>query len=127
MQKHIVDEKTGIPYTLIGDYYYPYGDLPDDEPEKKPVGILGQRHLRYIRQFKRSLYSSLLIAGKLNGYLADIDQQAKEMFFRLVKQFAAQEEVTEELKAEDQMAWVQQMNNIRARAMEIANSEIIYT
>ena len=127
MQKHIVDEKTGIPYTLIGDYYYPCGDLPDDEPEEKPVGILGQRHLRYIRQHKRSLYSSLLIAGKLNVYLADIDQQAEEMLFRLVKQFAAQEEVTEELKAEDQMAWVQQMNNIRARAMEIANSEIIYT
>src|SRR5665647_1135824 len=126
MQKHIVDEKNGIPYTSIGDYYYPCGDLPDDEPEKKPLGILGQRHLRYIRQFKRSLYSSLLIAGKLNSYLADIDQQAEEMLFRLVKQFAAQEGVTEELKAEDQMAWVQQMNNIRARAMEIVNSEIIY-
>ena len=79
MQKHIVDEKTGIPYTLIGDYYFPFGDLADNEPEEKPIGILGHRHLRFIRQFKRSFYSSLLTAGKLNSYLADIDQQAHEM------------------------------------------------
>ena len=126
MQKHIVDEKTGIPYTLIGDYYFPYGDLADNEPEEKSIGILGQRHLRYIRQYKRSLHSSLLITGKLNSYLADIDQQAHEMIFLLVKQFASQEGVNEKLKASDQMRWVQQMNNIRARAMEIVNSDIIY-
>ena len=127
MQKHIINEKTHIPYTLVGDYYLPWGDLPDDEPEEKPIGIWGQRHLRFIKQHKKVLYSQLLTFGKLNGYLADIDQQAEGMFFRLVKQFAAQEGITEELKAADQMAWVQQMNNIRARAMEIVNSEIIYT
>ena len=126
MQKHIVDEKAGIPYTLIGDYYYPYGDLPDDEPEEKPVGILGQRHLRYIRQHKRSLYSSLLIAGKLNGYLADIDQQAEEMLFRLVMELAEKEGITETLKVTDQMAWVGAMNNIRNAATEIVNNELIY-
>ena len=127
MQKHIVDEKTGIPYALIGDYYYPCGDLPDDEPEEKPVGILGQRHLRYIRQHKRSLYSSLLIAGKLNGYLADIDQQSEEMLFRLVMELAEKEGITETLKATDQMAWVGAMNNIRNTATEIVNHDLIYT
>lgn len=127
MRKHIVDEKTGIPYTLVGDYYLPWGDLPDDELEKKPIGIWGQRHLRYIRQHKRSLCVSLLTSGKLNGYLADIDHQAEKMLFRLVKDLAEKEGITEQLKATDQMAWVGDMNNIRNSATEIVMNDLIYT
>ena len=127
MRKHIVDEKTGIPYTLVGDYYLPWGNLPDDEPEKKTVGIWGQRHMRYIRQHKRFIYTSLLTSGKLNGYLADIDQQAKKMLLRLVKDLAEKEGITEKLKATDQMAWVGAMNNIRNEATEIVNHDLIYT
>ena len=84
MQKHIINERTQIPYTLVGDYYLPWGNLPDDEPEEKPIGIWGQRHLRFIKQHKKVFYTQLLTSGKLNGYLADINQQAEGMFFRLV-------------------------------------------
>ncbi|HBL84165.1 MAG: TnpV protein [Clostridiales bacterium GWF2_38_85] len=126
MEKHIIDEKTGIPYTLIGHYYYPFGDFPNDEPEEKPLGIWGRRHLRYICQHKRILYTSLLTSGKLNSYLADINRQAEEMLSRLVKQLAEKEGVTEQLKATNQMAWVGAMNNIRNAAAEIVNQDIIY-
>jgi hypothetical protein len=126
MQKHIVDEKTGIPYTLVGDYYLPWGNLPDYEPEQKSIGIWGQRHLRYIKQHCRSLYSELMTSGKLNDYLADLNDEAEEMFSRLIKQIAKSEGVTEQLKASKQMEWVQQMNNIRNRAMEIVMNDIIY-
>lgn len=90
MQKHIVDKKTGIPYTLVGDYYLPWGDLQADEPEQRPIGIWGQRHLRYIKQHRLSLYSELLMTGKLNNYLAGLNAEAEEMFSRLVKQMAEQ-------------------------------------
>jgi hypothetical protein len=125
MQKHIVDEKTGIPYTLVGDFYLPWGDLPVDEPEHRSIGIWGQRRLRYIKQHRRSLYSELLTSGKLNNYLADLNDEAEEMFSRLIKQIAKSEGVTEQLKASKQIEWVQQMNSIRNRAMEIVMSEVI--
>lgn len=125
MQKHIVDEKTGISYSLVGDYYLPWGDLPDDEPEQRPIGIWGQRHLRYIKQHRKVLYTELLTSGKLNDYLADLNEEAEEMFSRLVKQMAEKEGVTEMLKASEQMEWVQEMNSIRNRTAEIVNKNII--
>ncbi|MDD2647394.1 MAG: TnpV protein [Eubacteriales bacterium] len=125
MEKHIVDERTGIPYTLVGDYYLPWGDLSDDEPEQRPIGIWGQRHLRYIKKYRKTLYAELLTSGKLNSHLAEIDEQAEEMFSRLVAQMAEKEGVTEALKASDQMEWVGRMNNIRNRANEIINRDII--
>ena len=126
MQKHIIDEKAGIPYTLIGDYYLPWGDLPDDEPEEKPIGIWGQRHLGYIKQHKKVFYTQLLTSSKLNDYLVDVDQQAEEMFSRLVRQLAERQGITEQLKASNQMAWVGRINNIRNSAMEIINHDLIY-
>ena len=123
MEKFITDERTGLRYELVGDYYLIAGE---DEPEGRPVGIWRQRHLRYIRRYKRHLYSGLLIRGKLNYYLADINEQAEKMFSRLVKQLAEKEGVTEALKAENQMLWVQKMNSIRNAAMEVVSSELIY-
>jgi len=123
MNKHFTDEKTGISYTLQGDYYFPDLVLPAEKEHS--IGIWGQRYLRYIRQHKRVFYTNLLTSGKLNEYLVDIDKQAEDMFFRLVKEFAEKEEVTEKLKAENQMEWVQRMNNIRNRVNEIINHEII--
>lgn len=125
MKQHFTDEKTGIRYTLQGDYYLPDLALPAEE--QQPIGIWGQRHLRHIKQKRRVLYANLLTSGKLNSYLADIDKQAEEMFSRLVKQMAEREGVTEQLKADNQMAWVSRMNNIRSRAMEIINEELIYS
>ena len=139
MEKTIIDERTGWEYELIGEQYYPTGrvmrngaltpsELPEDNGpgEEKPIGVWGQRHLRYIRQYKKKLYLDLLMSGKLNAYLADIDDQAEDFFLRLVKEMAATEGATETLKAEDQMAWVQRMNNIRQRATEIVNRDLIY-
>lgn len=124
-EKYITDERTGLKYELIGDYYFIAGD---DEPEKhRPIGIWGQRRLQYIRKHKRSLYSQLRLSGKLNDHLADINEQADDMFFRLVKEMAHREGVTEQLKAENQMKWVCRMNNIRNRVSEIVYSEIIYS
>ena len=124
MEKQIYDEKNGLWYELHGEYYLPCLTLPPEE--NKPIGIWGQRHLRYIKQKKRSLYSDLLTSGKLNSYLADINKQAEDMFFWLVRQLAEKEGVTEKLKAEDQMEWVGRMNNIRSRAMEIINLNLIF-
>lgn len=124
MKQHFTDEKTGIRYTLQGDYYLPDLALPDEE--QQPIGIWGQRHLRHIKQNRRVLYTNLLTSGKLNSYLADIDRQAEEMFSRLVKQIAEREGLTEQLKANSQMEWVQKMNNIRNRATEIVNHDNIY-
>ncbi len=107
------------------DYDLPCLSLPAKK-EHKPIGVWGQRHLRYIRQHKRILYTNLLTSGKLNSYLADIDNQAEEMFSRLVKQLAEKENVTEKLKAENQMLWVQKMNNVRNSAAEIVNNKLIY-
>lgn len=123
MEKFITDERTGLRYELVGDYYL---IAREDEPEGRPVGIWRQRHLRYIRRYKRHLYSELLIRGKLNYYLADLNEQAAELFSRQVKQLAEKEGVTEALKAENQMLWVQKMNSIRNAAMEVVSSELIY-
>ena len=125
MKNHITDEKTGIDYTLQGDYYLP--DLTVPTEKEQPIGIWGQRHLRYLRQHKRLLYTNLLTTCKLNGYLADIDRQAEEMFSRLVKQMAEREGVTEKLKAENQMIWVGKMNTIREAVTEFVNTKVIYT
>ena len=124
MKQHFTDEKTGIRYTLQGDYYLPDLALPAEK--QQPIGIWGQRHLRHLKQNRRVLYANLLTSGKLNSYLADIDKQAEEMFSRLVKHMAEREGVTEQLKAENQMAWVQKMNNIRNRVAEIVNNEVIF-
>lgn len=124
MKQHFTDEKKGIRYTLQGDYYLPDLALPAEE--QQPIGIWGQRHLRHIKQNRRVLYTNLLTSGKLNSHLADINRQAEEMFSRLVKQMAMRESVTEQLKADNQMEWVARMNNIRSRATEIVNHDIIY-
>lgn len=124
MKQYFTDEKTGINYTLQGDYYLPDLALPAEE--QHPIGIWGQRHLRHIKQNRRVLYTNLLTSGKLNTYLADINLQAEEMFSRLVKQMAEREGVTEHLKADNQMEWVGRMNNIRNRATEIVNTDLIY-
>lgn len=125
MKQHFKDEKTGILYTLQGDYYLPDLALPAEE--QQPIGIWGQRHLRHIKQNRRVLYTNLLTSGKLNSYLADINRQAEEMFSRLVKQMAEYEGVTEQLKADNQMAWVGRMNDIRSRATEVVDTDLIYT
>ena len=125
MKQHFTDEKTGTRYTLQGDYYLPDLALPAEE--QQPIGIWGQRHLRHIKQNRRVLYTNLLTSGKLNSYLADIDKQAEEMFSRLVKQMAEREGVTEQLKVDNQMAWVARMNDIRSRAIEIVNNDLICT
>ena len=108
MDKYIYNEKNGLWYELQGDYYRPCLKLPKEE--SRHIGIWGQRHLRYLKQHRKGLYSELLTSDKLNDYLADIDRQAEEMFPRLVKQLAEKEGVTEALKAENQMLWVQKMN-----------------
>ncbi|RHU97584.1 TnpV protein [Dorea sp. OM07-5] len=117
-------ERTGLRYELAGDYYLIAGE---DEPESRPIGIWGKRHLRYLKQHRKVLYSELLISGKLNDYLADLNEQAEKMFSRLVKQLAEKEGVTEAIKAENQLLWVQRMNSICNDAMEIVSSDLIYT
>ena len=124
MDKNIYNEKNRLWYELQGDYYLPCLNLPE-EPEAH-IGIWGQRHCRYLKGHRRALYTSLITSGKLNSYLANIDRQAEELFSRLVKQIAEAEGVTEALKADDPMEWVGRMNNIRNRAMEFVNAEMIY-
>ena len=124
MEKRVFNEQTGISYTLQGDYYLP--DLALPEQEDKPIGLWGQRHLRYIKQHRKIFYINLLISGKLNEHLTDIDKQAENMFSQLVKQTAKREGVTEQLKSDNQMEWVARMNNIRSSATEIVNNDIIY-
>ena len=124
MEKYIYNDKNGLWYELQGDYYLPCLKLPE-EPEVY-IGIWGQRHRRYLKTHRKALYTSLLTSGKLNSYLADIDQQAEEMFSRLVKQLAKEDSVTETLKAADQMEWVRRMNSIRNRVSEIVSEELIY-
>ena len=124
MEKYIYNEQNGLWYELQGDYYLPYLKLPEEETAH--IGVWGQRHRRYLKSHRKALYTSLLTSGKLNSYLADIDQQAEEMFSRLVKQLAKVEGVTEALKAADQMEWVRRMNSIRDRAIEIVNMKLIF-
>ena len=125
MAKTIFEEMGGA-YVRQGDYNLPCLSLPT-EKGSKPVGVWGQRHLRYLKQHRKVLYTNLLTSGKLNSYLADINEQAEDLFFRLVEQMAEREGVTEQLKAENQIEWVGRMNNIRSRAMEIVNAELIYS
>ena len=124
MEKCIYNEQNGFWYELQGDYYLPCLKLPEEEAVH--IGIWGQRHRRYLKDHHKALYTSLLTSGKLNDYLADLNEQAEAMFSRLVKQLSEKEGVTEDLKAENQMLWVQRMNNLRNTATEIVSSELIY-
>lgn len=124
MEKYIFDESNGLWYELQGDYYIPCLTVPAQE--ERPIGIWGQRHLRYIKAERKALYTELLASGKLNAYLFDINEQATEQMLLLTKQMAEREGVTEQLKARDQVLWVRRMNNIRDMAIEIVNHELIY-
>ena len=124
MKQYYIDERTGISYTLQGDYYLP--NLISPAEENKPIGIWGQRHLRYIRQHRKVFYTNLLTSGRLNSYLADIDEQAEDMFFRLVEQMAEREGITETLKSDNQMEWVGRMNALRSAVTETVNAEVIF-
>ncbi len=124
MEQYIYDERGGLWYELNGDYYIPCFILP--EVEIKEIGIWGMRHLDYMKQHRKATYNRLSFEGKLNSYLFEINAQAEEMFNNLIVQYKKSEGITEELKAIDQMEWVSQMNNIRQRATEIVNRELIY-
>jgi hypothetical protein len=124
MEKRIYDKQTGIYYELQGDYYLPCLTLP--EQPKVEIGVWGKRHLQYIKAHRRGFYTTLLTKCELNRHLADVNKQAEDMFFRLIKQMAERDGVTEQLKVENQMLWVRKMNNIRNRATEIVNVELIY-
>lgn len=124
MEKYIYNEQNGLWYELQGDYYIPCLTIPKEE--QQPIGMWGRRHLRYIREYRKGLYDSLLLSGKLNGYLAELNEQAENMFFRLVNELAEKEGITETLKAENQMLWVQRMNTVRATAIELVNNDLIY-
>ena len=117
-------EQTGGTYRQVGDYFLPNVTVSADE--QQPIGIWGQRHARYLKQYHKILYYNLLTSEKLNSHLADIDEQAENMFSRLVKETAEKQGVTEQLKATDQMAWVGKMNAIRNAAMEIVDKELIF-
>lgn len=119
-------EQMGGTYTRVGDYYLPNLKLPEEEKQAN-IGVWGMKHQRFLKENHRVLYANLMTSGKLVTYLDDIERQATTMFLRLVKELAEKENVTEELKATDQMLWVQKMNNIRNRVTEIVNAEIIYT
>ena len=123
MEQFITDQRTGLRYELVGDYYLIAGE---DEPEGRPIGLWGQRHLRYIRRRKRLLYAELLTTGRLNDYLADLNEQAEDMLSQLVKELSENENVTEVLKAENPMLWVQKMNGIRHTTAEIVSHDLIY-
>ena len=124
MDKCIYDENIGLWYELQGDYYIPCLTIPEEG--QRPTGIWGRRHLQYIREYRKGLYNSLFLSGKLNGYLADLNEQAAGMFFRLVKELAEKEGISEMLKAENQMLWVQRMNSVRETATEIIHNDLIY-
>ena len=124
MDKYIFNVTNGLWYELVGDYYFPCLTVPTEEEQL--VGVWGQWHKRYLKEHRPALYNALLLSSKLNNYLADIDQQAEAMFSWLVEQMSKQEDITEQLKAECQMEWVQRMNNIRERSFEVVNQEIIF-
>lgn len=125
MAKTIFEEMGGT-YVRQGDYFIPCLTLPA-EKENQPIGVWGQRHKRYLKQKHKVLYMNLLTSGKLNSYLADIDEQAEELFSRLVKEYADRQGVTEQLKAENQLLWIQKMSNIQSCVREVVESEIIYS
>ena len=124
MDKYIFDESNGLWYELQGDYYIPC--LIISEEETQPIGLWGQRHKQYLKEHRHIVYTTMLIDGTLNRYLADINQQAEQMFHRLIDEMAQKQGVTEQLKAENQMEWVQQMNACKAQAEEIVKFELIY-
>ena len=121
--KSIFEQSGGV-YTMQGDYRLPNLTLPAEE--KRPIGVWGQRRLRYLKQHHKVMYYNLLTSGKLHSHLADTEEQAQTLFSRLLKEYAEKEGVTEQLKAADQMAWVCRMNNIRSRATEVVNSEVVF-
>ena len=123
LAKFITDERTGLKYELCGDYYIIAGE---DEPEREPIGMWGQRHLKYIKHHRKGFYTSLILDCKLNSYLADINKQAEEMFDTLISQYKARECITEQLKVENQMEWVCRMNNIKQSVTESINRDLIY-
>lgn len=125
MEQYIYNEQNGLWYELQGDYYFPCLELPA-EKEERSIGVWGQRHLRYICEHKKALYTSLLTSGKLESYLADVEEQAQELFDRLMKQRAEREDITETLKADNQMEWVQRINALRSAVMETVNAEVIF-
>ena len=124
MEKYIYNEQNGLWYELQGDYYIPC--LVLDEEDAQPIGMWGRKHLRYIKEHRPVLHTTLLLSGKLNSHLAEIDNRATEMFDRLMKQLAEKEGITEHLKAQDQMAWFGAMNGIRNIAKEIVLSNLIF-
>ena len=124
MDKYIFDESNGLWYELQGDYYIPCLILSEEETQ--PIGLWGRRHKEYLKEHKHYLYTTMLIDGTLNRYLADINQQAEQMFHRLIDEMAQKQGVTGQLKAENQMEWVQQMNACKAQAEEIVKFELIY-
>ena len=124
MDKYIYDENNGLWYELQGEYYLPCLSLPPEE--EKPIGIWGQRHLRYIREHRKVFYTNLLTSGKLQSHLADIEEQAQELFDRLMKQRAEHEGITEKLKADNQMEWVGRMNNLRSAVTETVNAKVVF-
>ena len=124
MEKYIYDQNNGLWYELQGDYYIPC--LVLDETDTQPIGMWGRRHLSYLREHRPVLHTSLVLSGKLHSYLAEVDNRATEMLDRLVMQMATQQGITEQLKAQEQMTWVQRMNNIRNAAEEIILQEVIY-
>lgn len=123
LAKFITDERTELKYELCGDYYIVAGE---DEPECEPIGVWGQRHLRHIQKHSKAFYNKMLNEHTLHDYLLQLDRDAEDTFNRLVKQMAECEGMTEQLKATNQMAWVGKMNNIRQRAMEIVNADLIF-
>ena len=125
MEKYIYNEQNGLWYELQGDYYIPCLELPV-EKEERHIGIWGQRHFRYIREHKKVFYINLLTSGKLQSYLADVEEQAQELFDRLMKQRAECEGITEKLKADNQIEWVGRMNALRSAVTETVNTEVIF-
>ena len=126
MKQHYTDERTGISYTLQGDYYLPDLALPAEEGREN-IGVWGMRHKQFLKKNHRVLYANLMTSGKLTAYLDDIEDQATAIFLRLVKELAEKENVTEQLKSTDQMLWMKRMNNIRNCVTEIVNADLIYT
>lgn len=124
MDKYIYDESNGLWYELQGEYYLPCLTLPPEE--EKPIGIWGQRHKHYLKEYKPATYTTLLTSGKLSSYLADIDRQADKMYLRLIKEMAKRQEVTEQFKAEQPMEWIGKMENIQACAREVVNRDVIF-
>ena len=125
MEQYVYNEQNGLWYELRGDYYIPCLKLPAQK-EERHIGVWGQRHLRYIREHKKALYTSLLTSGKLQSYLADVEEQAQDLFDRLMKQRAERGGITETLKADNQMEWVGRINALRSAVIETVNAEVIF-